>query len=151
MNALSVVSNIQPLLNTLQTIGAPFQWAVVIASVILAIIAVVPPLADWRRWALGSMTGLLLLGEALLAWFHFQLYQFTPVVDPSSGLVQGHVAVSLWVEGERLYIWALMVAILGVLARRERDKLLSGVMLSVAVIAFLALGLYSSFKHRDLL
>jgi cytochrome c biogenesis factor len=135
MNALSVVSNIQPLLNTLQTIGAPFQWAVVIASVVLAIIAVVPPLAGWRRWALGSMTGLLLLGEVLLAWFHFRLYQFTPVVDPSSGLVQGHVAVSLWVEGERLYIWALMVAILGLLARRERDKLLSGVMLSVAVIA----------------
>jgi cytochrome c biogenesis factor len=135
MNTLNVVSNIQPLLNTLQTIGAPFQWAVVIAAVILAIVALVPALAGWRRWALGSMTALLLLGEAVLAWFHFELYRFTPVVDPSNGLVQGHVAVSLWVEGERLYVWALMVAILGLLARRERDKLLQGVMLSVAVIA----------------
>ena len=135
MNALSVVANIQPLLNTVQTIGAPFQWAVVIASAILAVVAVVPALAAWRRRALGSMTLLLLLGEALLAWFHFRLYQLTPVVDPSTGIVNGHVAVSLWVEGERLYVWALMVAILGLLMRLERDKLLPGVMLGVAVIA----------------
>ena len=49
----------------------------------------------------------------------------------------GHVAVSLWVEGETLYVWALMVAILGMLMRKQREQLLPGVMLSVAVIATL--------------
>ena len=137
MSALAAVQNIQPLLNTLESVGAPFQWAVVVASVFLAVLALVPALAPWRRWALGGVTALLLFGEALLAWAHFELYQFTPVIDPSTGIVQGHVAVSLWVEGERLYVWALTVAILGVLMRRERERLLPGVMLSVAAIATL--------------
>ena len=147
MNALVAVQNIQPLMSTLLGIGAPFEWAVVIASAVVAVIAVVPPLAEWRGWALGAMTTLLLAGEALLAWFHFELYQFTPVLDPSTGLVSGHVAVSLWVEGERLYIWALMVAILGLFMRRERERLLPGVMLAVAAIA--TLGILTGHPFTD--
>jgi multisubunit Na+/H+ antiporter MnhB subunit len=39
------------------------------------------------------------------------------------------------VEGERLYVWALTVAVLGMLMRKEREHLLPGVMLATAVLA----------------
>ena len=135
MNQLSVVHGIPNLLATFVKIGVPFQWVVGTAAVITAIVALLPQLTEWRRRTLGAMTVVLLAGEVFLAWFHFQLYQLTPVVEPATGRVSGHVAVSLWVEGERLYIWALMVAILGMLMRKERDHLLPGVMLSTAAIA----------------
>jgi hypothetical protein len=147
MNPLAIVQEIQPLIGTIVSIGVPFEWAVVLASFALAVVAIVPALARWRRLALGAMTVLLLAGEAILAWFHYSLYRYATVVEPSTGRVTGHVAVSLWVEGERLYVWALMVAVLGLLMRRERERLLPGVMLSVAVIATLGVLTGKPFTH----
>jgi cytochrome c biogenesis factor len=135
MNTLNIVANIQPLLDRLIAIGGPLQWVIGIAAFVLAVIALVPQLAEWRGRALIAMTALLLAGEGVLIWFHVRLYQYTPVVEPATGRVTGHMAVSLWVEGERLYMWALMVAILGLCVRRERDRLLPGVMLAVAALA----------------
>lgn len=134
MEALSVITKIQPLVATVVGIGKPLEWGLIAVSVVLVAVALLPGLADWRRVALGFTAGLLGIGEALLAWFHWQLYQFTPVVDPTTGRVTGHVAVSLWVEGERLYVWALTVAILGLLVRKERERLLSGILLAVSAL-----------------
>ena len=147
MNPLTVVTRIPPLLVTLEAIGGPLQLAVYVASLVLVIVALTPQLAEWRGRALGAMTVLLVGGEGLLAWFHWQLYSLTPVVDPSTGHVTGHVAVSLWVEGERLYIWALMVALLGVVARKERERILPGVMIAVAALASLGIATGQPFTN----
>jgi ABC-type transport system involved in cytochrome c biogenesis permease subunit len=147
MNVYSTGQALQSLVNTLAIIGVPLQWFVVGAACVLVVMAVLPPFAQWRSLALGVMTALLLVGEGVLVWFHFRLYQLTPVVDPSSGATSGHIAVSLWVEGERLYVWALTVAILGVLMRKQRERLLPGVMLSVAILAIVGVLSGSPFSN----
>ena len=135
MNALDTAQAIQPLLDTVKTIGWPFQILVAIAAMVLLILAVAPDLARWRRPALFAMTGLLLVGEGVLVWMHWRLYQLAVVVDPATSHVTGHIAVSMWVEGEKLYMWALMVAILGSLMQRQRNDLLAGVLVAVALLS----------------
>jgi cytochrome c biogenesis factor len=62
------------------------------------------------------------------------VYQLAVVVDPSTGIVAGHVAVPLWIESEKLFVWALFVSLLGVFMRRQRDELLPSVMLVTALL-----------------
>ena len=57
------------------------------------------------------------------------------VVDPATGLTSGNVAAPLWIESEKLYVWALIVAVMGLAMRRQRDELLSGVLLATGVLA----------------
>jgi hypothetical protein len=139
MNPLSAAANIPSLLSTVAAIGSPLQTVVEIVAVLVAVVAVVPQLARWRRAALVVMAVLLGGGEAVLVWFHWQLYRFTPVVDPGTGRVTGHVAVSMWVEGERLYMWALMVALLGLLVRSERKRMLPGILLAVSALSIVGI------------
>jgi len=123
---------IQSLLATTAGIGRPLQAVIAVSAALLAACALVPAAAAWRGRALGTMTALLLVGEGVLAWLHWRLWQLAAVVDPSTGQPVTHVAVSLWVESEKLYVWALIVALMGIAMRRHREELLSGVMLAVA-------------------
>jgi len=145
MNALNAAQGIQPLLDVLAAIGGPLQVLIAVAAFALVLVALVPQTEEWRRWALGAMTLLLAGGELVLIWFHLRLYQLAVVVDPSTNQVTGRIAVSLWVEGERLYMWALMVAILALLMRRQRRELMRGAMLAVAVLAAAAVLLGKPF------
>ena len=117
-------------------VGAPYEIALVLASFALAAVAVVPAVRRWRGHALVASAGLLLVGEAALAWFHYRLWSIATVIDPVTGTVTGRVAVPLWVESEKLFVWALIVAVLGSLMRRHRDELLTGTMLITAVLMF---------------
>ena len=134
MNVLAVATDIQKLLSAVRAIGSPLQIVLVVAAALLAVAAVLPQAERWRRAALGVMAILLVAGEGVLVWLHWRLYQLTAVIDPATGRATGHVAVSLWVESEKLYVWALVVAVLGVLMRRQRAELLRGTMLVVAVL-----------------
>jgi cytochrome c biogenesis factor len=147
MGPLPVVQGIPKLIADLAVVGTPLQWLVIVLSAISAIVAIVPRLAALRRRVLGVMLALLLVGEGILIWFHFRLYQLAPVLDPNTGRVTGHMAISMWVEGERLYVWALMTAILGMLMRKERERLLPGVLLAVAGIATLGVTTGQPFTH----
>ena len=135
MNAIAATQAIQPLVDTVRTVGWPLQSLVAVASLLLLFAALIPELARWRRPALFAMTALLAAGEGALVWMHWRLYQLCVVVDPATGRVTGRVAVSMWVEGEKLFMWALMVAILGSLMARQRDELLQGVLVAVALLA----------------
>jgi cytochrome c biogenesis factor len=138
---------IQNLLATTARIGAPLQVVIAACALLLALCAVLPPVARWRGRALGIMTALLLAGEGVLIWFHWRLWQLAAVVDPSTGRTVAHVAVSLWVESEKLYVWALMVALMGVAMRRQREELLPGVMLAVAGLSAGAVLIGSPFTQ----
>ncbi|HEY5539914.1 MAG TPA: cytochrome c biogenesis protein CcsA [Coriobacteriia bacterium] len=135
MSPLNATQGIQPLLDVVAAVGGPLQLIVVVAAFALALVALVPQTEEWRGWALGAMTLLLGGGEAFLIWFHYRLYQLAVVVDPSTGKVTGHIAVSMWVEGERLYVWAFMVALLALMMRRHRAELMQGALLAVALLA----------------
>ena len=123
------------MLALVSAIGGPLQVVVAVASFALLLVALVPQMRPWRGSALLGMAVLLLIGEGLLVWLHWRLYQMAVVVDPTNGQVTGHIAVSMWVEGERLYMWALMVALMGVVMRRHRDELMQGIMIAVAVLS----------------
>jgi hypothetical protein len=132
MNPLQTYDSIVQLLAAVARIGYPLQTAIATSALLLTICALVPSMARWRGRALGIITALLVGGEGVLIWLHWRLWQLAVVVDPSTGRTVAHVAVSPWVESEKLYVWALIVALMGVAMRRHREQLLPGVMLAVA-------------------
>jgi hypothetical protein len=132
MNPLQTYDSIVQLLATVARFGYPLQTVIATSALLLAVCALVPSAARWRGRALGIMAALLVGGEGLLIWLHWRLWQLAVVVDPSTGRIVTHVAVSPWVESEKLYVWALIVALMGVMMRRHREQLLPGVMLAVA-------------------
>lgn len=135
MDPASTQTALLELTSTLARVGGPFQAVVAGASVALAIIALVPMLRPYLSRALLASAVLLVAGEGLLVWFHWRLYALCTVTSPDTGAITGRVAVPLWIESEKLYVWALIVAVMGVLMRRHRDELLPGVALIVALLA----------------
>jgi hypothetical protein len=116
-------SSLEASLARLAGIGGPFGWVLLVAATTLLVVSVAPRLSAWRRRALGATVALLALGEMLLAWFHARLYALTSIADPASGQASGAFAVPLWIESEKLYVWALVLGVLALLARRHRDEL----------------------------
>ena len=123
------------LTNGLRPIGAIIEITIAAAAVIVALVTVLVSAERPRRTALWTLTGLLVAGECVTVWFHWQLARIMVVVDPASGLVSGHVIPGVWLESEKLYLWALLVAVMGVLMRRQRAELITGVTLSASTVA----------------
>jgi cytochrome c biogenesis factor len=86
---------------------------------------------------LGILGAMLALGEIALLWFHLRLWQICEVVDPGSGVSTGAFAVPLWVESEKLYVWALIMVVIALVVRRHKAELQP--MLAVAT-SLLAVG-----------
>jgi cytochrome c biogenesis factor len=129
-------------LDILAAVGRPIEIVIALAAVALLATIVVPALQRWRRPALAGLTALLVVGELVLVWFHLRLWQLTAVVDPMSGQTTGHVAVPLWVESEKLYVWALILALMLLLARKHGEELLpvAGVILVVLTFGAVFIG-----------
>lgn len=134
MTPESISTAIQDAIALLGAIGSPLQVILLVASLALAACATVPSLRGYLRTALAGTTALLVLGELVLIWFHWTLYQNTPVANPETGTYAGTVAVPLWIESEKLYVWALIVGVMALVMRRHREELLPGVSLAVAVL-----------------
>ncbi len=132
--AATTYESLQSLLETLSRIGAPYQFALIALALVLAAIAVVPAARHLRSPALLAATIVLLAGEVVLVWFHYRLWQLAEIIDPATGVAVGRVAVPLWVESEKLFVWALVVAVLGTVMRRHREELLPGAMLFTALL-----------------
>ena len=135
MTPLLTYNSIQSLLAATARVGYPLQLAIALGAALLVLFALLPATAAWRGRALGVMTLLLVAGEGVLVWFHWRLWQLATVVEPDTGRVVTRVAVSMWVESEKLYVWALVVALMGVAMRRQRAELLPGVMVAVAALS----------------
>jgi Cytochrome C assembly protein len=133
MNPLAIADQIDGLITTLARIGTPLQVVLFVGAAGLLLLTAVPAARDWRGLGLLAMTVLLAIGELVLVWFHWSLYRAMPVVNPTTSGVTGHVAAPLWIESEKLYVWALVVAVMGVLMRRDRRELLGGVNVIVAL------------------
>ncbi len=139
---LAGVPAMSDLLSTLSRVGAPLSAVIAAAALALAVVCRIPAAARWRRAALWAAAGTLLTGEAVLAWFHLRLYDLAVVTDPATGAVSGHVAVPLWVESEKLFVWAVVLSVMLLVARRHADELLplGSAMLLALVAGALLLG-----------
>jgi cytochrome c biogenesis factor len=134
MNTQAVAVSIDGALRTLARLGGVFEIALLAFAAVLLVVSLVPTSTPRRRLALAATVAALLAGELLLAWFHWRLHALAIVVDPATGQVAGHVAIPLWVESEKLYAWALVVAVMGLAAREKRDELLPGIAIAVAAL-----------------
>jgi cytochrome c biogenesis factor len=137
LDAGATFKALQGLIAALEAFGRPYEILLVVVSAVLALAALIPMDAGRRRLFLAVVAGLLGMGELVLAWFHFKLYGLAQVVSPD-GVASARVAVPLWVESEKLFVWALIVAVLGVTIRRHRERLLPGTMLITALLTLMA-------------
>jgi len=134
VNPQAVLDDLLSLQSALALLGGPVEVVLVLFAIVLGACALIPQLERWRGRVLGVTAVVLLAGEAILVWYHFRLWQIAVVVDPLTGLTTGRVAVPLWVESEKLYVWALVLAVLGALMRKSRNDLLPGVATITAVL-----------------
>ncbi len=123
--ALPDMAIIDSTVASLRAFGGPLGITALVASLALCLASWIPGASAWRRRALWAAAAVLLLGEGLLVWFHVRLYELAAVVDPSTGTVTGHVAVPVWVESEKLFVWALVLAVMMCAARRHAPELAS--------------------------
>jgi len=135
VNPVTTFESLEAVRASILGFGAIYESILLVVGVALAVAAFLPALVRWRGWLIAGAAILLLVGEAVLVRFHVQIYQLANVVSPD-GVAQGRVAVPLWVESEKLFVWALLVAVLGTLMQRQRGELQQGVMLVIAVLMF---------------
>ncbi|MGC4122660.1 MAG: cytochrome c biogenesis protein CcsA [Myxococcales bacterium] len=102
----------------------PLTVLLAIASAALLMASVAPAFARLRRRAMLAAFLALTAGELALLWFHLAVWRLAAVVHPMTGEVVGHVAPSPWIESEKLYVWALMLAALGLVVRKGREEVL---------------------------
>lgn len=116
---------VRTLLATLSGVGTPLGWLLLLSATVLLVSSVLPltPCEPIRRWSLWTTTGLLLVGYGVLAWFNYNLWRVCDVVNPATGQSVGHVAVPLWVESDKLYVWALVVAVMTLFVRKHRAEM----------------------------
>ena len=130
-----LIDTLDSLVSTLAALGGPLEWLLLAGAVALAATALVPGISALRRPTLLAVVTLLGVGELLLVWFHWRLWRLAVVVEPFSWRTTGRIAVPLWVESEKLFVWALVLAVMAALARRHRQELfpVMAVMLSALV------------------
>jgi cytochrome c biogenesis factor len=121
--ALPTLADITALTSSLAAIGLPLAAIIGAAAIVFLGTTLVPAARAWSGRSLAVLVATLVAGEAVLAWFHFRLWQLAAVIDPTTGAVAGRVAVPLWVESEKLYVWALLFGVLLLAARRHSDEL----------------------------
>lgn len=124
---------------TLAEAGRVLDVAIVTAAVSACVVALVPGLRRHLATALAALTGALVTGEMALVWFHVRLWQLTQVVDPATGHMTGTYAVPLWTESEKLYVWALLLAVIALTLKRHGPELRPLLTVATSVLAVAAI------------
>jgi len=131
---VAIAADVDAAVASLRGAGAILSAGLVLSALALAFTGAYPPARARLRTILAAHTALLVVGEALLLWFHWRLWHAAVVIDPLAGGVTGRIAVSPWVESEKLYVWALALAVMAIAARRHRDELAPGLAVAVAAL-----------------
>ncbi len=108
---------------TLASVGGVLDVVILAACAAVLVVAAVPQLRVHLKTSLWVLLGVLSVGELVLVWFHARLWQICQLVDPITGQASGSFAVPLWIESEKLYVWALLVAVIAVGIRRHASEL----------------------------
>jgi cytochrome c biogenesis factor len=132
-SAQATAASLTVTLATLASIGRVLGPAILLVAVIVAAVAVVPRLRRFLPAAVGALTVALAAGEGVLVWFHLRLWNLCQVAEPATGRITGSFAVPLWIESEKLYVWALILAVIALGLRRHRTELQP--MLAIAAAA----------------
>lgn len=120
---VTAIASLDQAVRLLASAGRVIEPLLLALAVGTAVTAAAPAMRRHLPKLLGALTALLVGGELLLGWFHFRLWQICQVVDPFTGTVTGSFAVPLWVESEKLYVWAIVLAAITLGLRRHREEL----------------------------
>ena len=138
-SATATAASLGAVLATVDGYGRFVEPAILAAAATVIVTALVPRVRRFLPAALGILVALLLIGEAILAWFHLQLWELCVVADPVSGGITGSFAVPLWIESEKLYVWALILTVIALTVRRHRTELQPALAATAALLAIGAL------------
>ncbi len=84
-------------------------------------------------------------GFLLLAWFHLEVRRTVPLTMPGTDQVLARYALPLWIEGEKLYFWALWFGVFALIVHRRQPAFRPAVDLAWGVLLLLALALTNPF------
>ncbi|MCL4553704.1 MAG: cytochrome c biogenesis protein [Actinobacteria bacterium] len=138
MDPQATATEMNGLIETLARLGGPIETIMLFLGAGLLAFALIPQLRQWLDKAFIATAAVLVVGEGLLIWFHWRLYQAAVVVNPQTGDITGRIAVPVWVESEKLYFWALLLAILGAVLRRHKAEILPGAAILTAALVLAA-------------
>lgn len=127
--------SVDVLTSALSSIGIAAVPLMVVAAVAVIIAVAIPAARRTLKPALLALAGVLAAGEVVLLWFHLRIWQITQVVDPATGISSGGFAVPPWVESEKLYVWALILAAIALGVRRKGEELRPLLGAAAAVLA----------------
>lgn len=119
----SIAEALTSALAQLSALGRPVSVLIAAGALAVMLTIFTPPLRARLRLAVAALLGALAIGEAVLVWFHLRLGQVCVTADPQSGRVVGSFAVPLWIESEKLYVLALLLAVIAVGIRRHGEEL----------------------------
>jgi len=86
----------------------------------------------------------LLLGFAVLVWFHYQIYTSVQIINPSNALVVGKLTAPLWIESEKLYFWAIFLGLFTYFVYRRAENKTFSCWLNVVFAGFVYLTMLTS-------
>ena len=119
----SISAALEAARGTLVSLGSYLDVAILVACAGVLVVVAVPRLRNRIMAALVVFLGVLSVGEIVLLWFHVRLWQICQLVDPLTGHVTGSFIVAPWIESEKLYVWALLVAVIAVSVKRHAREL----------------------------
>ncbi len=105
--------------NILESLGKPISVTLLFLSALLILSLIIPILRKYNRRISGVTFLVLIVGFCLLIWFHFKIYTSTALINPVNGAVISRYIVPLWIEGEKLYFWAIFLALFTYILNRR--------------------------------
>lgn len=136
---------------SLAALGAVLTWTAAALAVAQLVSAVLAPCEDRPRSPWHRLPAVTLLVQAagfvLLAWFHWRINRTVPLLAPGTDEVAARFALPLWIEGEKLYFWALWVGVFGLLIHRRQPAFRRPIDLAWGV--FLLLALFATNPFHD--
>ncbi len=123
-------------------IGQPLLYFALTISIVLVIIGFQKQYAKYTRPLRITVFLTLFSGFFLIIWYHFQIYNYLPLIDPSSNKIAGRYAIAPWTDNEKLFFWTLLTSIWLVFIRSR--KLSFDGSLNIIIAVFLALTIFTS-------
>jgi cytochrome c biogenesis factor len=126
-------------------IGKALTPILLLLTFLLLLVVFISRFKKYQRQAQVIFTLFLTTGFVSLIWFHYQIYQLLPLRDPLSQELLGRFQLPLWIEGEKLYFWALCLAFFLLARVPETVKKLS--LLSLSLIVWINLIFQNPFTQ----
>ncbi|HEY3374435.1 MAG TPA: cytochrome c biogenesis protein CcsA [Candidatus Aquicultor sp.] len=114
-----------------------FFVAILFLSILLTVVSFIRHKSTGR--VLVATVSVIVVGFALLAWFHLRIYSTIALINPTNGEVLGRLMAPLWIESEKLYFWAMFLGIFTYVVHRKYKGEPFSVWLNIVFAAFTVL------------